>query len=48
MSNENGPSADPKLMDEAKVWTDPRCVEFDVDEVTAAGGPGLDDAGIFS
>ncbi|WP_186456951.1 hypothetical protein [Sphingomonas suaedae] len=34
--------------DAPKVWTDPICTEYAVDELTAAGGPGVTDGGIFS
>ncbi|WP_186456950.1 hypothetical protein [Sphingomonas suaedae] len=34
--------------DALKVWTDPVCSEYAVDELTAAGGPGLTDSGVLS
>lgn len=31
-----------------KVWIDPVCIEIAVEELTAAGGPGVTDSGILS
>lgn len=43
-SENNEPAKD----ESRKMWVDPVCAEISVEDVTAAGGPGVTDSGFLS
>lgn len=48
MTNAVNPTVETFTNDAPRVWTDPVCTEYAVDELTQAGGPGVTDSTILS